>query len=118
MIEIPSPIDVESWPQAVVTIVLIVAVVIVPAVLAYRTKLATQRVRREVAQVQTTLTQNNGGNSVKDRFDHLDRTLADHLARSEKWEKDILRRVTALEQPKGWFGHRTRSNRPNRERHA
>ena len=74
MSNVPSPIEVTSWPQVWALGLLLLAFVILPAALqawnAHRTN-----------QVKTTLTQRNGGNSVKD-----------HLV-------DIVERLERLENP-------------------
>lgn len=67
--EIPNPSDVATWPAAVVAVVLILAVLVVPSVLAF---MGAQRSKR----IETTLTANNGGGSVKDSLDRIETTLA------------------------------------------
>lgn len=62
---IPDPTTISTWPQAVVTIVLILAILVVPSVLSY---LGNQRIKA----VERSLTTNNGGSHVKDQLDRIE----------------------------------------------
>lgn len=62
---LPDPTTVTSWPQAVVTIVMILAILVVPSVLSY---LGNQRIKA----VEKSLTTNNGGSHVKDQLDRIE----------------------------------------------
>lgn len=77
--DLPDTSGIDNPWQALVLVVLILAVLVVPSVL---TVLGNARVKR----VETTLTKNNGGSSNKDQFDRIEQKL-DGLAE----------RVTALE---------------------
>lgn len=68
MEQLPDPTSVQSWPQAVVFIFLILAVLVVPSVLSY---LGNRRMKR----VETTLTTNNGGSTMKDAMDRMEHDL-------------------------------------------
>ncbi|MFC6153647.1 hypothetical protein [Nocardioides yefusunii] len=98
-----DPADVVTWPQAATAIVLILAVLVIPAVLTYLTN-------RRVKALDTTLTTNNGGGSVKDQRDSI---AADAAATRELVEArlvpavdDLAARVDVLEaaKPRGIFG--------------
>lgn len=97
LVSIPSPIEVETWPQAFSLMFLIFAVLIVPGVLAYMAKRlaaaqretatavtkaaeAAQETRnlaeesRDLAEgVHLSLTTNNGGSHIKDQLDRIER---------------------------------------------
>lgn len=95
MSEVPSPIDITSWPQ-VVALGLLLAFMSVPAIIGY---LSTSRNARGAQQqatvaaeaageIKTSLTENNGGKSVKDYLDRIEQRqidqgeqLADHGTR-------------------------------------
>lgn len=83
MSDVPSPIEVTSWPQ-VAALALILAFMAIPSLIGY---LTTSRNAREAknnasaanetaAEVKQTLTENNGGSSVKDYLDRLEEGLA------------------------------------------
>lgn len=74
--QLPDPSGVTTWPQAVVFITIVAAVAVVPSMFAYLNARAVKSTKHEVETVVTSITENNGGASVKDRFDKLDRTLA------------------------------------------
>lgn len=76
--------EVVSWPQAFVGIVIILALVVWPGVLAW---LNTKNSRSATQDIKTTLTQNNGGGSVKDALDRIEA----HQAKTD-------RRLTAIEK--------------------
>lgn len=103
---IPSPIDVQSWPQAIVMIALILAVMVVPAVIGYMNNRLVKGVKADAEEardaakaVKTSITENNGGGSVKDRFDRLEGKLDAHLDWSEGKVGEIDQRLAALEKP-------------------
>lgn len=97
---VPSPVDVTSWPQVVALALLLLAFVTVPAVIGYlqlrqarsthQTATDTQAKTADVLDAAqtavTTLTQNNGGSSVVDRFDQLSSKMDDLFARIEELE--------------------------------
>ena len=83
---IPDPTAINSWPSALVTIVLLCLVLGLPSVLTYLGN-------RRVKGLETTLTTNNGGSTVKDALDRIEARQKEHgdlLAAVEG-------RVTALE---------------------
>lgn len=65
MSDVPSPIEVTSWPQVAALLILAAAFVIIPAVLNYLSS----------RPIKKTLTQNNGGSSVKDYLDRIEARL-------------------------------------------
>jgi hypothetical protein len=66
MSEVPSPIEVTNWPQVAALALLLAAFVIIPTVINY---LSNRPVKR-------TLTTNNGGSTMKDVIERIDRRLA------------------------------------------
>lgn len=77
---IPDPTTVTTWPQAVVFIALILAVLVVPGVLGYLAN-------KNAKNVKDTLTQKNGGSTVRDQLDRLEKGVAglyDRVAAVEK----------------------------------
>lgn len=82
--DVPSPIEVTSWPQ-VAALALILAFMAIPSLIGY---LTTSRNAREaknnasaanetVSEVKQTLTENNGGSSIKDYLDRLEAGLTE-----------------------------------------
>ena len=78
----------------------IVVVVIVFALLIWQARSASQSAKR----VERTLTTNNGGSTVKDANDRIERTLEQitetlnsHIKWSEEYVKEAAERVEALE---------------------
>lgn len=65
MNNVPSPIEVTSWPQVAALALLLAAFVIIPAALNY---LSARPVRK-------TLTTNNGGSTMKDVIERIDKRL-------------------------------------------
>lgn len=107
MNDVPSPIEVTTWPQVAALGLFLLAFVIVPAVIGYlqirATKSATKTAEAargdaalaaEVAasaEINATktlaaVTQNNGGKSVPDRFDKTDRYFKEVFDRLDKLE--------------------------------
>lgn len=67
MSNVPSPIEVTNWPQVAALALLLAAFVILPAVINY---LMNRPVKR-------TLTTNNGGSTMKDVIERIDKRLAE-----------------------------------------
>lgn len=88
--QIPVPTDVTTWPSALVTIVMMVLVLGLPSVLTYLGNKKTKAVAR-------TLTENNGGSSVRDALDRIESAQAEQGAALVT----LAARVTALEPPAG-----------------
>lgn len=93
MKDVPSPIEVTSWPQVAALALILAAFVIVPAVLGYLQLRATKGTLRtaEAAEQNATktlaaVTKNNGGSSVPDRFDQTDARITEVLDRLDKLE--------------------------------
>lgn len=78
---IPTTQDVTSWPQALVAVVTILAVVALPSFLAYRANTRAKTAAATGEAALTTLTQTNGGSTVKDSLNRIEDTLADTLLR-------------------------------------
>ena len=74
MSNVPSPIEVTTWPQVVALGLLLAAFVIIPAVINHL----------QNRPIKKTLTQNNGGSSVKDYLDDI----VDRLERLENGDED------------------------------
>lgn len=66
MDQVPSPIEVTSWPQVAALLILVSAFVIIPTVINY---LLGRPVRR-------TLMTNNGGSTMKDVVERIDQRLS------------------------------------------
>lgn len=66
-----------TWPQATVAVVLTFAVMVWPGMFIYlnarRVKAEAASARQEVQEVKATLTTNNGGSTVKDSLDRIER---------------------------------------------
>ncbi|HEY9414023.1 MAG TPA: hypothetical protein VIQ30_04625 [Pseudonocardia sp.] len=98
MSQVPSPIEVTTWPQVAALALLLAAFVIVPAVIGYLQLRATKGATRTAeaaaevaasAEVNATKTLNavtkkNGGNSMPDRFDKQDRYFKEIFDRLDK----------------------------------
>ena len=87
---------VNPW-QAIVACVVIFAVLIWPQMSA----------RQTIKKVEKTLTTNNGGSTVKDQMDRIEKVQAEQGAKLDdhvKWSEDYVRdtgdRLTKLETPK------------------
>jgi hypothetical protein len=80
---------VNPW-QAMVATVAIFALLIWPQMSA----------RQSVKRVEKSLTENNGGSSVKDRFDKLERLLNAHIEWSEGYVREQDERLDKLEEAK------------------
>lgn len=98
MSDVPSPIEVTSWPQVAALALFLAAFVVVPAVLGFlqlrATKGATKTAEAAAevaasAEINATKTLNavtkkNGGNSMPDRFDKQDRWFREIFDRLDK----------------------------------
>ena len=73
-----------TWPQATVAMFLIFAFIIWPGI-------QSQLARRETQAVKKTLTENNGGGSVKDALDRIEETLGSNAQRLTHLEAEIER---------------------------
>lgn len=71
-----------TWPQAVVAMFLIFAFMIWPGVQA-------QLARRETQAVKKTLTENNGGGSVKDALDRIEESVTSNGRRLTHLEAEL-----------------------------
>lgn len=80
MDNVPSPIEVTTWPQVVALALLLAAFVIIPAAINYL----------QNRPIKKTLTQNNGGSSVKDYLDDI----TARLERLENPDPDAPRTLT------------------------
>lgn len=85
--------SVITWPQATVAIVFLIGILIVPAVINY---LQNRELKAAVKASHTTLTQNNGGGSVKDALD----AIRSDLSEIKATQKDHSARLVALEAPR------------------
>ena len=100
---------VNGW-QALVIVFAMFAMMIWPGIVSMLNRKAMKRVEK-------TLTENNGGSSVKDQMDRIEekqvaqgKKLDDHIVWSEGYVTDVGERLTAIEgkKPKhkhGLFGH-------------
>lgn len=64
---------VTNWPQAIVAVVLILALIVWPGVMAW---LQARRSALTVNKVHENLTTNNGGSHTKDALDRIEQTQA------------------------------------------
>lgn len=98
MNDVPSPIEVTSWPQ-VAALGILLAFLAVPQIIGYLTTSRIARGARDganaaaetVSEVKQTLTENNGGSSIKDYLDRLEAGLAE--VRAE--QADVRARLDA-----------------------
>lgn len=77
---------VNPW-QAVVVTAAIFALLIWPGLSA----------RQSSKRVEGTLTTNNGGSSVKDQLDRVEKSLTDHITWSEGYVAETAAKLSALE---------------------
>lgn len=112
MKDVPSPIEVTSWPQVAALALLLAAFVVVPAVIGYlqlkATRGATRTAETAVATAASAeenatktlaaVTKKNGGNSMPDRFDKTDAYFAEIFDRLDKIE-GIPRAVDVAGRP-------------------
>lgn len=78
---IPNVDPALGWPAAVV----LVAFILGPSYFGYLT-------HKNAKAIRTSITQNNGGKSVKDYLDRIERTLADQNERLDALEDQASRR--------------------------
>lgn len=84
MSDVPSPIEVTSWPQ-VVALLGLLAFLAVPQIIGYLTTSRNARgaassasaAAETASEVKQTLTENNGGSSIKDYLDRLEAGLTE-----------------------------------------
>lgn len=76
-----------NWPQATVACVALFALLIWPQLSA----------RQTAKRIEKSITTNNGGGSVKDRFDKLEKLVTDHIEWSEGYVKEQDERLDKLE---------------------
>lgn len=112
MNDVPSPIEVTSWPQVAALALFLAAFVLVPALFGYL-QLREAKNARAIASVAAdtaadssaaahrtlaAVTKNNGGSSVPDRFDKTDAYFAEIFDRLDKIE-GIPRAVDVAGRP-------------------
>lgn len=97
MTELPDPTGVTTWPAALVTVVMILALLVVPSVLTY---LGNQRVKK----VENTLTNTNGGSTVKDALNRIEGTLADDVLPAIEDQATRIAALEAARAPAGIVG--------------
>lgn len=98
MENVPSPIEVTTWPQVVALALFLAAFVVVPALFGYL-QLKEAKTARGIAKIAAdtaadssdaaartlaAVTQNNGGKSMPDRFDKQDRYFKEIFDRLDK----------------------------------
>jgi hypothetical protein len=84
-----DPLAFDSWVQ-----VAALGIVVVGGLVAkYLNTL-----KKDTTNVLATLTQNNGGSTVKDQLDKIEKSLKDHIEWSEGYVKDTGERLDALER--------------------
>lgn len=71
MTEYPDPTLIDSWPSALVAVVVVLTFGVGPALFAYLTNKLGHEVRDEARAIKATLTERNGGESVKDHLIEL-----------------------------------------------
>lgn len=86
--------DVLTWPQAIVAVVIVVAVLIVPQVIQL---VQNAGLKRQTAAVSHQVT-NNGGSSMKDAVDRIERTLTEHVETSAQRAVEMDARLSELEK--------------------
>lgn len=88
--------EVLSWPQALVAIAIIVAVLVVPQVVSI---IQSVGLKKQTQAVEHQVT-NNGGSSMKDAIDRIERTLTAHVEDTIRREAEIQVRLANLEAAK------------------
>lgn len=81
---------INPW-QALVVCVFFLAVIVWPGIQSILTN-------RKVKEVQKTLTTNNGGSTVKDQNDRIEKKLDDHLEWSENFVRNVDERLLVIER--------------------
>lgn len=81
---------INPW-QALVVCVFFLAVIVWPGVQSILTN-------KKVKEVQKTLTTNNGGSTVKDQNDRIEKKLDDHLEWSENFVRNVDERLLVIER--------------------
>ena len=81
---------VNGW-QALVVCVFLVAVLVWPGVQSVLTN-------KKIKEVKKTLTTNNGGSTVKDQNDRIEKKLDDHLEWSENFVRTVDERLLVIER--------------------
>lgn len=103
----PDPTAFESW-TAVAALAVMVAGGVAMRWLSVMKRENTET-KEQVDKLVISVTKNNGGDSVKDRFDRIEAKLDQHLEWSDAYVREQNERITALEarpQPRGLFGRR------------
>ncbi len=103
-----TPIDptaFESWTAVAALAVLVAGAVAMRWIATIKRE--NTETKEQVNRLVTSVTERNGGNSVVDRFDRLERKLDEHLAWSDSYVREQDERLTALEErPRGLFGRK------------
>jgi hypothetical protein len=89
----PSQLTADNWPTALVLVVFLICVLVVPSVLTYLGN-------KQVKAVRTSLEENNGGSSVRDALDRIERGMGNLDQRLAKVEQDAKQ----ARKPRRLFG--------------
>jgi hypothetical protein len=95
-----SPVDLSdvlTWPQAAVAIVIAIAILVVPQIVGLVQNGAIKR-RTEAAAAQLT---NNGGSTLKDAVDRIERKLTSHVEASTRRAAEVDERLADIEATNG-----------------
>lgn len=97
----PDPTTFESW-TAVAALAIMVAGGVAMRWLSVMKRENTET-KEQVDRLVTSVTENNGGDSVKDRFDRIESKLDQHLEWSDQHVTAQEERLTALETKRSLF---------------
>lgn len=84
---------VTSWPQAVAFVALVVAVLVVPQVMAW---VQAKRSAVTVNAVHKNLTTNNGGSHIKDQLDRIEAAQAEQGLVQAQQGRELVRQGRAI----------------------
>lgn len=100
-----DPSAFESWTAVAALAVMVVGAVAMRWIATIKRE--NTETKEQVDRLVTSVTQNNGGASVKDYLDRLEKKLDEHLAWSDGYVREQDDRLKALEDPRPkrrrWF---------------
>ena len=92
-----EPSEILTWPQALVAVVVVLAVLVVPQVIGLVQNGSIKR-RADTAAHQLT---NNSGSTVKDSIDRIETMLVGHIEQADRRDAERDARLAELESAKG-----------------
>jgi len=88
-----SPIEISevvTWPQAIVAVAVVIAVLVVPQIVSL---LQNKGIKHQFT--------NNSGTTMRDAIDRIEKTLTDHVEASAAREAEVDERLAQLERTEG-----------------